>query len=156
MAEERRQHRQSGPDVDAVAVPAEQGGDGQAVGSHAAEPGTIRSGCQLYALATTLTDVERYPAIELARLYHDRWQAETGIGDLKTAIRGGPEVVLRSKSPAMVEQEFWALLCVYQAIRELISYAAPTGLDPGRVSFKRAFEAARDSVTRAALSPLPD
>jgi Insertion element 4 transposase N-terminal/Transposase DDE domain len=111
---------------------------------------------ELFALATTLLDVVAYPAIDLARLYHDRWQAETGIADLKTAIRGGPEVVLRSKTPAMVEQEFWAMLCVYQAIRDLISYAAPTGLDPGRVSFKRAFEAARDSVTRAALSPQPD
>jgi Insertion element 4 transposase N-terminal/Transposase DDE domain len=111
---------------------------------------------ELFALATTLLDVEAYPAIELAQLYHARWQAETGIGDLKTAIRGGPEVVLRSKTPAMVAQEFWAMLCVYQAIRELISYAAPAGLDPGRISFKRAFEAARDSATRAALSPLPD
>ena len=108
---------------------------------------------ELFALATTLLDVQRYPSIELAGLYHDRWQAETGIGDLKTALRGGPEVVLRSKTPAMVEQEFWAMLCVYQAIRDLISYAAPCGLDPGRVSFKRAFEAARDSATRAALSP---
>lgn len=111
---------------------------------------------ELFALATTLSDVEGSPAIELAGLYHDRWQAETGIGDLKTAIRGGPEVVLRSKTPTMVEQEFWAMLCVYQAIRELISYAAPSGLDPGRVSFKRAFEAAQDSATRAALSPLSD
>lgn len=110
---------------------------------------------ELFALATTLLDVAAYPAIELAQLYHARWQAETGIGDLKTAIRGGPEVVLRSKTPPGVEQEFWALLCVYQAIRELISYAAPAGLDPGRVSFKRALEAARDSATRAALSPLP-
>lgn len=110
---------------------------------------------ELFALATTLLDTDAYPAIELAQLYHARWQAETGIGDLKTAIRGGPEVVLRSKTPAGVEQEFWAMLCVYQAIRELISYAAPTGLDPGRVSFKRAVEAARDSTTRAALSPLP-
>jgi hypothetical protein len=108
---------------------------------------------ELFAPATTLLDVERYPAMDLARLYHDRWQAETGIGDLKTAIRGGPEVVLRSKTPAMVEQEFWALLCVYQAVRDLISYAAPPGLDPGRVSFKRALEAARDCLTRAALSP---
>jgi hypothetical protein len=108
---------------------------------------------ELFALATTLLDPHRFPAIELAVLYHDRWQAETGIADLKTAIRGGPEVVLRSKTPAMVEQEFWAMLCVYQAIRDLISYAAPTGLDPGRVSFKRAFEAARDSLTRGALSP---
>ena len=110
---------------------------------------------ELFALATTLLDAGAYPAAELARLYHARWQAETGIADLKTAIRGGPEVVLRSKTPAMVEQEFWAMLCVYQAVRELISYAAPTGLDPGRVSFKRAFEAARDSATRAALSPQP-
>lgn len=64
--------------------------------------------------------------------------------------------MLRSKTPAMVEQEFWAMLCVYQAIRELITYVAPAGLDPGRVSFKRALDAVRDSVTRAALSPLPD
>lgn len=111
---------------------------------------------ELFALATTLLDVDAYPAIELAQLYHARWQAETGIGDLKTAVRGGPEVVLRSKTPAMVEQEFWAMLCVYQAIRELITYVAPAGLDPGRVSFKRALDAVRDSVTRAALSPLPD
>jgi len=108
---------------------------------------------ELFALATTLLDDTAYPAMELAQLYHARWQAETGIGDLKTIIRGGPEVLLRSKTPAMVEQEFWAMLCVYQAIRDLISYAAPTGLDPGRVSFKRTFEAARDSATRAALSP---
>ena len=109
---------------------------------------------ELFALATTLLDEQAHAAIDLAALYHARWQAETGIGDLKTAIRGGPEVVLRSQTPTGVEQEFWAMLCVYQAIRELISYAAPAGLDPGRVSFKRALEAARDSTTRAALSPL--
>ena len=84
---------------------------------------------ELFLLATTLLDVKAYPAIQ---------------------------VVLRSKTPVMVEQEFWAMLCVYQAIRDLISYAAPTGLDPGRVSFKRALEAAQDSATRAALSPLPN
>jgi hypothetical protein len=118
------------------------------------ENGEVTS--ELFALATTLLDDTAYPAMELAQLYHARWQAETGIGDLKTIIRGGPEVVLRSKTPAMVEQEFWAMLCVYQAIRELISYATPTGLDPGRISFKRTFEAARDSATRAALSPRPN
>lgn len=110
---------------------------------------------ELFALATTLLDADAYPAVDLAVLYHDRWQAETGIADLKTSIRGGPEVVLRSKTPAMVEQEFWAFLCVYQAIRDMIHYAAPAGLDPGRISFTRALEAARDSATRA-LSPPPD
>jgi hypothetical protein len=108
---------------------------------------------ELFALATTLTDPAQAPAADLADLYHRRWQAETGIGDLKTAQRGGPDAVLRSKTPAMVEQELYAMLCVYQAVRELISYAAPTGLDPGRISFKKAIDAARDSVTRTALSP---
>lgn len=111
---------------------------------------------ELFALATTLLDPEQAPAAELAALYHDRWQAETAIGDLKTEQRGGPETVLRSKTPDMVAQEFWAMLCVYQAVRELIGHAAPPGLDPGRVSFKRTLHAARDSVTRAALSPQPD
>jgi hypothetical protein len=111
---------------------------------------------ELFALATTLLDHDAAPATELAALYHDRWQAETGIGDLKTTVRGGPEVVLRSKTPQMIAQEFWAFCCVYQAVRELISYTAPPGLDPGRISFKHAFEAARDSVTMAALSPRAD
>jgi hypothetical protein len=109
---------------------------------------------ELFALATTLLDPAVAPAPELAELYNDRWQAETGIGDLKTTVRGGPDVVLRSHTPEAITQEFWALCCVYQAVRELISYAAPPGLDPARISFKRAVEAARDTITWAALSPL--
>ena len=108
---------------------------------------------EVFALATTLLDPAQAPAGDLADLYHLRWQAETGIADLKTAQRGGPDAVLRSKTPAMVEQELYAMLCVYQAIRDLIGYAAPSGLDPGRISFKKAIDAARDTVTRAALSP---
>ena len=61
--------------------------------------------------------------------------------------------MLRSKTPEMVTQEFWAMLCVYQAIRHLITQAAPPGLDPGRISFKRAITAARGSATQAALPP---
>ncbi|PWJ52843.1 hypothetical protein SAMN06264364_11795 [Quadrisphaera granulorum] len=44
-------------------------------------------------------DPAAHPAAALAALYHQRWQAETGIADLKTTVRGGPEVVLRSKTP---------------------------------------------------------
>jgi hypothetical protein len=108
---------------------------------------------ELFALATTLTDPAQAPAEDLADLYHRRWQAETGIADLKTAQRGGPEQLLRSKKPATVEQELYAMLCLYQAVRDLIGYAAPSGLDPGRISFAKAIDAARDTVTRAALSP---
>lgn len=108
---------------------------------------------ELFCLATTLLDPTDAAAGELAELYHDRWQAETGIGDLKTTQRGGPEVVLRSKTPTMVAQEFWAMLCVYQAVRELVGHAAGPRLDPSRISFKRTIDAARDSATRGALSP---
>jgi hypothetical protein len=55
----------------------------------------------------------------------------------------------------MIAQEFWAMVCVYQAIRDLIDHAATPGLDPSRISFKRTLEAARDSATRAVLSPRP-
>jgi hypothetical protein len=61
---------------------------------------------ELFCLATSLLDPAHAPAADLAALYHDRWQAETGIGEIKTELRGGPEVVLRSKTPAMVAQEF--------------------------------------------------
>jgi hypothetical protein len=108
---------------------------------------------ELFCLATTLLDPQVAPAADLAGLYHNRWQAETGIGDLKTTQRGGPEVLLRSKTPTMVAQEFWAMVCVYQAVRDLVGHAATPGLDPSQISFKRAIEAARDSTTRAALSP---
>jgi len=112
---------------------------------------------ELFCLISTLLDPHTAPTAELAELYPQRWQAETGIGEMKTTVRGGPEVVLRSKTPDMVEQEFWAMLCVYQAIRDLIRQAAdPPGLHPARISFKHAAEAARDWASRAALSPRPN
>ena len=45
-------------------------------------------------------------------------------------------MVLRSKSPEMVEQEVWAHLLVHYAIRKLMHQAAlDEGLDPDRLSF---------------------
>jgi hypothetical protein len=81
---------------------------------------------ELFCLATTLLDPDQAPAAELAALYHDRCQVQTGIGEMKTTVRGGAEVVLRSQDPGLVEQEFWAMLCVYHAIRDLIRHAGPT------------------------------
>ncbi|WP_236004157.1 hypothetical protein [Nonomuraea antri] len=64
-------------------------------------------------------------------------------------------MVLRSKSPDMVRQEVYALLCVYHAIRHLIATAAePTGMDPDRISFTRPLQAVRRLVSdEAALPP---
>lgn len=109
---------------------------------------------ELFCLITTLNDPATAPARELAQLYHQRWQIETGLGALKTDQRG-PGIVLRSHQPAGVLQELWAMFCVYQAIRELAFHAAiHTSLDPAQISFKHAIETARDSATRD-FSPSP-
>jgi hypothetical protein len=59
--------------------------------------------------------------------------------------------VLRSRDRAGAEQELWALLAVYQAIRMAMTAAAETapGTDPDRASFTAALETARDQVTAA-------
>lgn len=109
---------------------------------------------ELFCLITTLADPATAPAMELAQLYHQRWQIETGLGALKTEQRGSG-IVLRSHQPAGVLQEIWAMFCVYHAIRELAFHAAAhTSLDPARISFKHAIETARDSATRD-FSPSP-
>jgi hypothetical protein len=108
---------------------------------------------EVFALVTTLIDHERYPAKDLARLYLRRWRAETLIKLLKIEIRE-THATFRSKTPAMVRQELYALLCCYQAIRQVIDAAArQAGADPARIGFPPALDAVRQSVARA-ISPL--
>ena len=95
-----------------------------------------------YRLITTLGDWRAFPAAALAAAYARRWSAETGFAELKTALRG-PGRTLRGRTPALARQELWAYLAIYQAIRTLIARAAAgAGLDPGRISFTAARNAA--------------
>ena len=59
--------------------------------------------------------------------------------------------MLRSKDPAGLEQEIWALLTLYQALRRDMVTAAETvpGTDPDRASFTIAMQTAIDTVTAA-------
>jgi hypothetical protein len=59
---------------------------------------------QRYRLVTSILDPEATPAAELAALYHQRWELESALDELKTHQRG-PRAVLRSKTPEGVEQE---------------------------------------------------
>jgi hypothetical protein len=101
-------------------------------------------------LVTTLADPARYPASEIAVLYHERWEAETAYFELKSTILGGR--VLRARTPDGIDQEVYALLVTYQALRTAIADAAATvpGTDPDRASFAVALNAARDQVILAA------
>jgi hypothetical protein len=108
-----------------------------------------------YRLLTTILDPAKAPAVELAALYHQRWEFETTLDELKVHQRG-PGVVLRSRSPQLVEQEVWGMLLVHHAIRVLMHQAALQGeVDPDRLSFTRSLRVVRRQTTsgRAALSP---
>ncbi|MER6086235.1 IS4 family transposase [Streptomyces sp. NPDC001833] len=110
---------------------------------------------ELYRLATSLLDPETAPAPELAALYQQCWEAETAYAELKTCQRGSG-AVLRSSRPEGVRQEVWAHLIVHHLTRQLIQQAAtrgPTTIDPDRISFPRAQEAARRHLQQR-LSPL--
>jgi hypothetical protein len=109
--------------------------------------GRFTSDCRLI---TTLTDPARYPAADLAVLYHERWEIETAYLELKSTILGGR--VLRARTPAGIEQEVYALLVTYQALRTALADAASTvpGTDPDRASFAVALNTARDQVIQAA------
>src|SRR5918995_2088742 len=108
----------------------------------------------LYRLVTTILDPAAAPAVELAALYHERWEIETALDELKTHLRGA-RVVLRSKAPELVRQEFWGLLLAHFAIRGLMHEAAlRAGEDPDRLSFLHAVRVVRRKLPLfAALSP---
>ena len=90
------------------------------------------------------------PAIEIVGLYHERWEIETAFAELKFTSLGGR--VLRSRSPAGVAQEIYALLITYQALRIAISDTTLSrpDVDPDRGSFTIALHTARDQLVAAA------
>jgi hypothetical protein len=78
----------------------------------------------MYRLITTILDPKQAAARELAALYHERWEIETALDELKTHLRGA-QIVLRSKTPELVRQEFYGLLMAHFAIRGLMHEAGP-------------------------------
>jgi hypothetical protein len=97
----------------------------------------------IYRLATTLLNPDKAPASELAALYHQRWEIETAFDELKTHLRGA-RIVLRSKTPDLVRQEFYGLLMAHFAIRGLMHEAAlKVHEDPDRLSFLHAVRVVR-------------
>ena len=97
------------------------------------DPGRSGSG-QKHRLLTTLLDAGRHPAKRLITLYHERWEEELTIDELKTHQRERP--VLRSETPAGVVQEIDGLLLAHYVVRVLMSEAARRNdLPPRRLSF---------------------
>lgn len=110
----------------------------------------------IYRLITTILDHKLAPAKELAALYHERWEIETAFDELKTHLRGA-QIVLRSKTPELVQQEFYGLLMAHFAIRGLMHEAAlRADEDPDRLSFLHAVRVVQRRMARfAAIPPSP-
>src|SRR5947209_2386564 len=96
------------------------------------EPGHV------YRLATTWLNPRTASAKALLTLYHERWEIELVIDEIKTHLRVQLKV-LRSHTPEGVRQELYALFVVHYAIGALMYRSAlQAELDPDRLSFTEA------------------
>jgi len=124
----RRQER-DGVKVRVISYHLKNEDTGEAIGSD-----------ERYLLLTTLLDCEKYPAEELAGLYPERWEIEMAYDEFKTHLRGG-RVVLRSKTPELVEQEFYGFMMAHFCTRQLMHEAAlANDIEPLRLSFTHTVE----------------
>ena len=107
----------------------------------------------IYRLITTILDPQLAPAKELAALYHERGEIETTLDELKTHLRGA-QIVLRSKTPELVRQEFYGLLMTHFAIRGLMHEAAlQAEEDPDHLSFLPAVRVVQRRLARYVATP---
>ena len=107
----------------------------------------------IYRLVTTILNDDHAPAEQLAALYHERWEIETVFDELKTHLRGA-RIILRSKTPDLVRQEFYGLMMAHFAVRGLMHEAAlSVSEDPDRISFLHTVRVVRRKM--AAFSAIP-
>lgn len=108
---------------------------------------------QVHRLVTTLLDPERCPARDLIECYHERWEIELCIDELKSHLRLSPHP-LRSRTPLGVLQELYGLLLLHYAVRSFMATsAAQADLDPDRLSFTHAIHVLGDALLLAPLVP---
>ena len=110
----------------------------------------------LYRLVTTLLDPAGAPAVELAALYHERWESEGAFAELKVSLPG-ERLMLRSRRADLAEQELYGLLLAHFALRRLMHEASrQAGRDPDTLSFLHTVRIVRRHLPfHAAFSPSP-
>jgi hypothetical protein len=106
-----------------------------------------------YRIITTILDPKAASAKELAALYPERWEIEMAFDELKTHLHGR-QMLLRSKTPDLVRQEFYGLMMAHFAVRGLMHEAAlKAEVDPDRLSFIHAVRVIRRTLPHIAALP---
>lgn len=99
-------------------------------------------------LITNLLDEEIVPAIEIAKLYPARWTQETAYNELKSNLRCR-DLVLRSKSPDMVEQELYGVFIAHFIVRRFLLFAASqAAIAPDALSYMRAVHLVKENLPK--------
>jgi hypothetical protein len=113
----------------------------------------LRGSDEIYRLVTTIADYNMAPAEELAALYHERWEFENVLDEMKTHLNIGTDV-LRSKTPELVKQEIYGMLMTHYVIRSVITAAADKAkLDPDVLSFIHAVRVIRRKLPKVGAFP---
>ena len=98
-------------------------------------------------------DEKEVPALDIAKLYHERWEIETIFDEFKAHLIG-KRTVLRSKTPELIKQEFYGLLLAHYAIREIMHEAALEGdKDPDRLSYTHSLNIIRRKLPQSGAFP---
>jgi hypothetical protein len=116
------------------------------------DPGRPGSG-EKHRLLTTLLDEDEHPADCLIMLYHERWEEEVTIDELKTHQR--ERTVLRSETPAGVVQEIYGLLLGHYVVRKVMCEAAVVAeCEPRDLSFVNTLKILRCRLPEVPRSPV--
>lgn len=104
-------------------------------------------GQQTYRLITSLMDIAVFPALLLANEYHQRWEIENTIDELKTHLNGR-KTPIRSLKPREVVQEIYGWLLGHYAVRTLMFQAAThAGISPLRLGFTGTLKVIRRAIS---------
>ena len=99
-----------------------------------------------YRLITSLMDLALFPALLLAQQYHQRWEIENTIDELKTHLLGR-KTPIRSLKPREVVQEIYGWLLGHYAIRSLMFQAAQqANISPLRLGFTGTLKVIRRAI----------
>ena len=113
----------------------------------------IRGFSDRYRLLTSILDPSKASAEELALLYANRWTIETSFGEIKEYLPKR-KIVLRSKLPDLVRQDFYGLLLAHFGIRsEMYAAAAEVHEDPTEFSFVHAINVIHRKLHRLVSFP---